>query len=311
MKKYLFISLLILVFFDISSGYAEKMRIAIIDLQEKKVSKILANTVTDLIRSDMIDSGYFTVIERSQIKAIFEEQELQMTGCTDSSCAVKMGKLLSARKILVGEIAKFGKSILITVRVVDVEKGVAEFSSKGKAANEDDLESAASRLTLKLIGRITGKRESELVAGLEQKTTTGYYLRGIIPGWGQFYSDNNTKGYIYLGAFILASGFTGYTIYDHSQKKSAYGESGLSQSEYNDRWDKYNKAADFTLYSAIALGVVYVINWADILFLSNTAIESNSASLFNHGNQYFCFDIIKSEKNYNETEYIFKLAARF
>lgn len=311
MKRYIILFFFVFITFNVSAGYADTMRIAIIDLQGKEVSKILANAVTDLIRSDMVDSGLFTVIERTQMNAILKEQELQMTGCTDSSCAVKVGKLLSARKILVGEITMINKSFLITIRVVDVEKGVAEFSSKESAAGEDELEKASSRLTLKLIGRITGKMESELIAGLDRKTETGYYLRGIVPGWGQFYADRTIKGYIFLGAFIFTAGFTGYSIYDFYQKKSAYDESGLSQSEYNSRWDKYQKAADLTLYSAVAFGAVYVINWVDLLFFSKPDFNNTSVSLFNDSSRFISFDIINSGGNQNEAEYIFMLATKF
>ncbi len=85
---------------------AEKMQIAVLDLEPKGIPKIMAGAVSDIVRSELVKSGYFTVVERGQMDAILREQGFQMTGCTDSACAVQMGKLLSAKKILMGEIVE-------------------------------------------------------------------------------------------------------------------------------------------------------------------------------------------------------------
>ncbi|MFC1669201.1 CsgG/HfaB family protein [Spirochaetota bacterium] len=163
-----FIVLLIL-FISIPVISKEKTRIAVIDLKGEGISKVVASTITNLIRSHMVDSGLFTVVERAQMGEILKEQGLQMTGCTDSSCAVKVGKLLSARKILVGEVTKIGKIIIITVRVVDVERGVAEFSSNVKAKGFDNIDKSAKKLSVRLMERITGKSSTELFARKKRK----------------------------------------------------------------------------------------------------------------------------------------------
>jgi hypothetical protein len=45
---------------------------------------------------------------------------------------VEIGKLLSANKVLVGEVNQLDKTTIITVRIVDVSKGVAEFQQVRK-----------------------------------------------------------------------------------------------------------------------------------------------------------------------------------
>lgn len=72
---------------------AEKMQVAVLDLQPKGISKILAGAASDIIRSEMIKTGLFTVVERGQMNEIFKEQGFQMTGCTDQACAVQVGKV--------------------------------------------------------------------------------------------------------------------------------------------------------------------------------------------------------------------------
>src|SRR5208337_4437438 len=93
------------VFADDKPVKTEKMRLAVMDLTAKgKMSKVTAAAISDLLRSDIVDTGRFVVVERSQMESIFKEQGLQMTGCTDSSCAVEIGKLVSANKIILGEV---------------------------------------------------------------------------------------------------------------------------------------------------------------------------------------------------------------
>ncbi len=140
----------------------EKMRLAVMDLNSRgKVSKVTAAAISDLLRSDIVDTGRFVIVERSQMEAIFKEQGLQMTGCTDNSCAVEIGKLVSANKIILGEVNMLNNSTIITVRVVDVAKGVAEFSTSEKTENINEIDKTVKSLVEKLTLRMTGKRPVE------------------------------------------------------------------------------------------------------------------------------------------------------
>ena len=136
---------------------AEKMTIAIMDFQAQDVPRAEAVKISELIRNEMVNSGRYLVLERAQVGKILKEQGFQMTGCTDVTCAVQVGKLLSARKILVGTVMKFGENVAVTGRVVDVEKGVAEFGEKERAISKDDLFFMVERFCDNLTLRITGK----------------------------------------------------------------------------------------------------------------------------------------------------------
>jgi curli biogenesis system outer membrane secretion channel CsgG len=89
-------------------------RLAVMDFKAKGVSHTVADNVSELIRTELINIGKYTVLERSQMSEILKEQSFQMTGCTDVSCAVQVGKLLSARKIMVGSVMQVGSKIVIS-----------------------------------------------------------------------------------------------------------------------------------------------------------------------------------------------------
>ncbi|GEM_PF-2391356 len=117
-----------------------KELIAVMDFTTRDVPLSVAFNVSELIRTELINTGRFTVLERSQMKEILKEQGFQQTGCTETACAVQMGKLLSARKILIGSVMKLGAKLIISGRVVDVEKGVGDQGAKGRASSIDDLD---------------------------------------------------------------------------------------------------------------------------------------------------------------------------
>lgn len=135
---------------------ADKMRIAILDMKEDGVSRRIARVASNMIRNEFINLRKYTVVERNQMNLIMKEQGFQKSGCTDQECAVQLGRLMAARKILVGEVSELGKSLILTVRIVDVEKGISEFAAKEKAGYIDQLDSATTRLVQKLSARING-----------------------------------------------------------------------------------------------------------------------------------------------------------
>lgn len=143
------------------SAQADKMRIAVMDFKADGVSAKTAQRVAELIRNRMINTRKYVVVERKQMRMIIKEQGLQRTGCTDEDCAVKIGKLLSANKMLIGTVMNMGGELIITGRIVDVEKGVGEFSQDQSARSERDLYRAVKLFTEKLTKRIQGQAVAE------------------------------------------------------------------------------------------------------------------------------------------------------
>ena len=161
----------------LSQAFAEKMQIAIMDFDAKDIPRKEAEKISELIRSEMVSVGEFTVIERNQMDKILKEQGFQQTGCTDISCAVNIGKMLSARKILVGSLMKIAGQIVISGRIVDVEKGVADFGEKEQVRDQDDLYGAVERFVRKFAMKISIKSDADKYTKKESSKTkfTGPY----------------------------------------------------------------------------------------------------------------------------------------
>lgn len=127
-------------FLQVKKYYGQKQILAVMDFVTKDVSQSTAFNVSELIRTQIVNTNKYTVIERSQMREILKEQGFQQTGCTETACAVQVGKLLSAKKILIGSVMKIGNNIVISGRVVDVEKGIIEVGATGKTNSINELD---------------------------------------------------------------------------------------------------------------------------------------------------------------------------
>lgn len=130
--------------------------IAVIDFEAKGVSRQDAMSLSEWLRTELINTNQFKVIERSAMNAILKEQAFTMTGCTDTSCAVQVGKMLSARKMLVGSVELWNNKVFINGRIIDVEKGVAEFAHKETVSSLKELDTGATSFAKNLARRING-----------------------------------------------------------------------------------------------------------------------------------------------------------
>jgi len=61
--------------------------------------------------------------------------------CDDTSCQVEIGKLVKAQKLVTGGLSKFGNKYILSLKLVDIQSGVTEFTTDDKCAcSEDNLD---------------------------------------------------------------------------------------------------------------------------------------------------------------------------
>jgi len=132
------------------TGEGGLLTIAVSDLSAEGVSQSNASIVADWLRGALVTTGTYTVVERSAMQKILSEQAFQNTGCTSSDCAVKLGKVLNVKKMVVGSFGKFLDSYVLNVRVVDVESGQVVYSDSAKGKTTDEVEENIKSLAQRL-----------------------------------------------------------------------------------------------------------------------------------------------------------------
>jgi hypothetical protein len=127
-----------------------QINIAVADLVGKNVSPMDASIIGDFLRTELVNTGIYNVVEKANMEKILAEAAFQQSGCTTAECAVQIGKLLNVKQMVVGSLSKLMDTYYITVNLVDVETGKIMASYDQDATSAKELRTACRMLAQKL-----------------------------------------------------------------------------------------------------------------------------------------------------------------
>lgn len=134
-----------------------KPRIAVVDFRNHSSSYYggpeLGKAAADELNTQLVQSGDFTVVERSRLRSLIAEQDLGQSGRVDASTAAEIGRLLGVQAIVTGSVTQFsikttGGGIgpisarytnaesVLDVRVVNTETGAIMMAVEGEGSKE-------------------------------------------------------------------------------------------------------------------------------------------------------------------------------
>ncbi len=102
---------------------AEPRNIAVIDLRPIGFESSYMEILSNKLRSDLIKTGIYRVIEREEMALVLEEREFQEIECVDNECAVEVGEILGVSHIVAGTVSKIGTTLYFNMKMVDVRTG--------------------------------------------------------------------------------------------------------------------------------------------------------------------------------------------
>lgn len=134
--------------------YAQELPvITVLDFAASNISKEEALLLVDYLSSGIVESGKYRVIDRTQREALLSEQKFSLSAEADDTTKefqLEIGKLLSAKFIIVGSVGDVSDVFLINVKLIDVETGEALRTVSEKYSSMksliDDSESLLNRL---------------------------------------------------------------------------------------------------------------------------------------------------------------------
>ena len=99
----------------------DKINLAVLSLDSRGgLSQAEIGTLTDRLRSVLVRTQAFDVVDRGRMSDILDEQGFQMSGCTSTECAVEAGKVLGVEQMVSGTIGRIGKMYTIDIILIDV-----------------------------------------------------------------------------------------------------------------------------------------------------------------------------------------------
>lgn len=102
---------------------------------ETSLIGVLDNTLTTAFAAQ----PQFTLVDRSALEQVLEEQELALSGLMDTTTAARIGELLSAAYIVTGNVIETSQSVIIFARIVNVETGVVESAAQTVIPKEGEI----------------------------------------------------------------------------------------------------------------------------------------------------------------------------
>lgn len=158
-----------------------KMKIAVLEFQNNAtggsaVDDAVCRGITDMLTTELVKTGGFSVYERSQLEGVAREQSLAASGLVDTGTAVSLGRLAGVHGIITGAITEFTtKTSGGVLPLFGAGVGVAVGETKAKVS-----------LDVRVVDVETGEvRTSVRESGVADHSLEGAYLGGVVLGQGE------------------------------------------------------------------------------------------------------------------------------
>lgn len=174
-----------------------RQKVAVMDFKTVGDSTDLGEGAAEILRTTLMETGKYIVVERSMLKEALEEQKLSLSGAVDQTTAVGIGKILGAQLVAVGSVVKMGeKSYTLNIRFVNVETGEVISGKKLTTKYREDIPALCEQVVKMLTKRDVLQVEEEhplpqpmirpskaQTSEIKNPTTSGNWaLGGLYPG---------------------------------------------------------------------------------------------------------------------------------
>lgn len=133
----------------------EKQKVAVLDVEGVGLTKRERAALSEGLRESLLKTERFVIIDRSQLQAVLDEQALQQAVCSGEACAVRLGELLGAGRIVAGKAVKLDEGTwLVTALMVDVQ--TSETLDLESVRHRGDLLSLLDEQVPQLARRLAG-----------------------------------------------------------------------------------------------------------------------------------------------------------
>ena len=281
--------------------------LGVLNLEPRGVSNVEAEILSDELRhqlnvvlgsTDYRSSGLerYMIVERTEMDRLLEEFEFEYAGCVSDSCALELGRMLQADRMVIGTVGKLGETYTLSARLIDIETAktlrTASQYHRGEidgllttvapAIARDLLMGTSTVITSEDGGEgmtpIPSETEEKPQKILTRRSPATAFLLSFLPplifpfeGGGHYYNGEKTKGHI-----TLLIGVTGFALLAYGSQEVEPENDPLGLKEKEPRSEDMVSTG----------GLIYIINWLYSSFNSyrsakriNGTIESSQAAL--------------------------------
>ncbi|MBN2359445.1 MAG: hypothetical protein JXR83_08315, partial [Deltaproteobacteria bacterium] len=162
---------------------ARYLRFAVVPfdaLDPKSKEQGLGLVIADAIASTFVRDHRLALVERARLKAVLDEMALQQTGITDDATAVKLGEIANADMLVVGQVALLGDNYQVHAKLLEVATAHVHGVATTTLPAADLVALSSDAVVLRSRGDAA-------------------FRSAVLPGWGQHYNRESTKGWVFTG----------------------------------------------------------------------------------------------------------------
>jgi curli biogenesis system outer membrane secretion channel CsgG len=148
------------------TALAEKKRVAVLNFDYGTIRDRwwpgdwdIGKGISDMLVTELVKEGTFSVIERKQLEAVLGEQKLGLSGVVDTQTATQIGKVLGVDAVIVGSITRFS-----------IETKTIGTGGVGRIFGYPDVGVSVTTASVAIDARLIDTTTAEVVAVAEGKS---------------------------------------------------------------------------------------------------------------------------------------------
>ncbi|MBN1999214.1 PEGA domain-containing protein [candidate division KSB1 bacterium] len=186
------VPVLLIITSSLYSQIGGRTQVAVMNLDASGIDQAAIIALSDRLRSELLNTGRFDVMERDRMDEILKEQGFQQTGaCTSTECVVEVGQMLGVERMIAGSVGKVGRIYTVSARMIDIETGRIMLSKTEdcECPIEKVLTTSIRNIALKLAGLAPGQVLAGEPLPMVVEGKGNFYLKSE-PGGAAVYIDN-------------------------------------------------------------------------------------------------------------------------
>ncbi len=129
------------------------LRVVALPLRDDGAGPGITNAATSLTAVALSKVQGFNVLSGDDVRAAADvDAQKQLVGCDEAGCLAEIAEALGADRIVHGNVARLGDTIVVTLSLFDAKKGVALGRGTVQARDEADLPADLDAAVQRLVG---------------------------------------------------------------------------------------------------------------------------------------------------------------
>jgi len=135
---------------------------------------------SQVFRAELAATEKYDVLTRGDLESRLSQADIDNLNCYDIDCAASRGKIIGAKKAVIGSLTRLGDKVIAQVQLIDVKGKKSEFDDRFSADTIDDLDVVLRRLAEAMVSGNKVETNVNKFALTEEETESSRQRKSFI-----------------------------------------------------------------------------------------------------------------------------------